>query len=69
MLVFLSTCDGVEFHHQLLQDAYEAATGGSLLSCPLFMLHGNLSQVRAESRVLAISLAAATTRRHTFDAI
>lgn len=55
MLVFLSTCDGVEFHHQVLQDAYEAATGGSLLSCQLFMLHGNLSQARDSGLVEGIS--------------
>ena len=46
LVVFMSSCDGVEFHHQLLQGAYKHAAGRPLLTCPIWKLHGNLPQVR-----------------------
>jgi len=46
VLVFLSTCDGVEFHHRALAEAFRAAAGAPLTGCPIFKLHGNLAQVR-----------------------
>ena len=46
LVVFMSSCDGVEFHHQLLQGAYKHAAGWPLLTCPIWKLHGNLPQVR-----------------------
>lgn len=55
VLVFLSTCDGVEFHHRALADAFRAATGTSLLGCPMFKLHGNLAQVGAVARYASAS--------------
>jgi len=45
IVVFMSSCDGVEFHHQLFQDAYKFAAGKPLVDCPIFKLHGNLFQV------------------------
>ncbi len=44
--MFLSTCDGVEFHHRALAEAFRAAAGAPLTGCPIFKLHGNLAQVR-----------------------
>ena len=56
VLVFLSTCDGVEFHHRALNDAFRAATGAPLLGCPIFKLHGNLAQARALGTPASIGL-------------
>jgi ATP-dependent RNA helicase DDX31/DBP7 len=45
VVVFLSTCAGVEFHHALLASAAVRQLGVRLPG-KLFKLHGNLSQVR-----------------------
>ena len=52
--MFLSTCDGVEFHHRALAEAFTAATGALLTSCPIFKLHGNLAQVRGNSMLMVL---------------
>ena len=44
VVVFLSTCAGVEFHHALLSQAAPTATGARVPG-RLFKLHGNLPQV------------------------
>lgn len=44
LVVFLSTCAGVDFHHTLLSSAAPQQLG-IRLPCKLFKLHGNLSQV------------------------
>ncbi|KAG2442452.1 hypothetical protein HXX76_002538 [Chlamydomonas incerta] len=46
IVVFVSSCDGVEFHHHLLADMWEAVAGGPLLprTCRLFKLHGDMPQ-------------------------
>ena len=44
VVVFLSTCAGVEFHHALLASAAMRQLGVHLPG-KLFKLHGNLSQV------------------------
>jgi ATP-dependent RNA helicase DDX31/DBP7 len=44
-VVFMSSCDGVEFAHTLLAEAVEVLEGAPLLPCPIFKLHGNLPQV------------------------
>ena len=44
LVVFLSTCAGVEFHHALLASAAVRQLGVRLPG-KLFKLHGNLSQV------------------------
>ena len=44
-VVFMSSCDGVEFAHTLLGEAVEVMEGAPLLPCPLLKLHGNLPQV------------------------
>lgn len=46
LVVFLSTCAGVEFHHALLASAAVRQLGVRLPG-KLFKLHGNLSQVCA----------------------
>ena len=50
IVVFMSSCDAVEFHHQLLRDAlpglgFDEDDEAPLLSCPIWKLHGNLAQV------------------------
>ncbi|KAK9817068.1 hypothetical protein WJX72_009018 [[Myrmecia] bisecta] len=44
LVVFMSSCDGVEFHHRLFTQLYHEATGLPLVTCPIFKLHGNLEQ-------------------------
>ena len=46
-VVFMSSCDSVEFHYILLStQADELVEDGQLLlACPVFMLHGNMPQV------------------------
>ena len=44
-VVFMSSCDGVEFAHTLLNEAVEVIEGAPLLPCRLLKLHGNLPQV------------------------
>lgn len=49
VVVFMSSCDAVEFAHQLLgQDGPLGGAGADvpLLDCPLWKLHGNMVQVR-----------------------
>lgn len=46
VVVFLSTCAGVDFHHALLSGPLCAAAGGRLPT-RLFKLHGQLVQVTA----------------------
>ena len=45
VVVFMSSCDAVEFVHALLAEAVEAMEGAPLLPCPILKLHGNLPQV------------------------
>jgi ATP-dependent RNA helicase DDX31/DBP7 len=47
VVVFMSSCDGVEFHHLLLGPYFEQASGEKLLQCPLLKLHGDMLQVCA----------------------
>ena len=35
------TCDCVEFHHHLLQDAFKLISKQSLVPCPIWKLHGD----------------------------
>ena len=46
-VVFMSSCDSVEFHYMLLTTLADALVedGQLLLACPVFMLHGNMPQV------------------------
>ena len=44
-VVFLSSRAGVDFHHAVLGRVYEGMMDEPLLPCPLFRLHGSLSQV------------------------
>ena len=46
-VVFMSSCDSVEFHYLLLTTLAEELVedGQPLLACPVFMLHGNMPQV------------------------
>jgi len=50
VVVFLSTCAGVDFHHALLAGVLPAAVGARPPG-KLFKLHGNLAQVRFASAV------------------
>ena len=43
-VVFLSSCAGVDFHYAMLGRVYEGMMEEPLLPCPIFRLHGNLSQ-------------------------
>lgn len=51
MVVFLSSCDGVEFHHRLLTGPALQGLGSDLddesplLDCPVWKLHGSMLQV------------------------
>jgi ATP-dependent RNA helicase DDX31/DBP7 len=45
-VVFMSSCDAVEFMHQVFTGVFEVMDGEALLPCPIFKLHGNLAQVR-----------------------
>lgn len=54
VVVFLSTCAGVEFHHALLASAAVRQLGVRLPG-KLFKLHGNLSQVFTSLRQPALS--------------
>jgi hypothetical protein len=42
MVLFLTTCDSVEFHHALISSAYHAASGLALIEHPIFKLHGDM---------------------------
>jgi ATP-dependent RNA helicase DDX31/DBP7 len=44
----MSSCDGVEFHHELLGSFWAAALGAPLLprGTPLLKLHGDLPQAQ-----------------------
>ena len=46
-VVFMSSCDSVEFHYMLLTTLADELVeeGQLLLACPVFMLHGNMPQV------------------------
>ena len=46
-VVFMSSCDSVEFHYMLLTTLAEELVedGQPLLACAVFMLHGNMPQV------------------------
>lgn len=37
----------MEFHHHLLTEGYKAQLGTRLLPCPVWKLHGNMTQVAA----------------------
>ena len=37
----------VEFHHHLLTEGYKAQLGSALLPCPIWKLHGNMTQAAA----------------------
>lgn len=49
LVVFLSTCAGVDFHHALLSSGAPKQLGVRLPG-KLFKLHGNLSQVGTSDR-------------------
>lgn len=64
-VVFFSTCDAVEFHHLLLstfslqeETGKEAGGAGTYVSCPVFKLHGNLSQKERSQTFFAFGKAA-----------
>lgn len=61
LAVFFSSCDSVEFHHAVLQDAWPTATGASLLphSAPLLKLHGNMPQPERTAALLHFTRASA----------
>ena len=44
VVVFISSCDGVELHHKLLGSFWAAACGAPLLAAPLYKLHGDMPQ-------------------------
>ena len=44
LLVFLSSCDSVDFHQHLLAHGFKAQTGQALLPCPVWKLHGSMLQ-------------------------
>ena len=46
VVLFMSSCDAVEFVHQMFSEVFELVDGEPLLSTPIFKLHGNLAQVR-----------------------
>lgn len=69
MVVFFSTCDAVEFHHLLLSTfslqessrkdgGTEVEAAATYVSCPVFKLHGNLSQKERSQTFFAFGKAA-----------
>ncbi|GAX79754.1 hypothetical protein CEUSTIGMA_g7195.t1 [Chlamydomonas eustigma] len=57
VVVFLSSCDGVELHHQLLGGFWDAACGSPLLEVPLLKLHGDMPQPQRTAAFLKFSQA------------
>ena len=45
VVVFMSSCDAVEFLHQLFTEVFEMIEGQPLVPHPIYKLHGNLIQV------------------------
>ncbi len=45
VVLFMSSCDAVEFVHQIFSEVFELLEGAPLLPVPIFKLHGNLAQV------------------------
>jgi hypothetical protein len=56
-VVFMSSCDGVEFHHLLLGACFEQAACEPLLACPLLKLHGDMLQAERTASFLQFSQA------------
>ncbi|KAF5831921.1 P-loop containing nucleoside triphosphate hydrolase protein [Dunaliella salina] len=65
-VVFLSSCDGVELHYELLVKVWEAATGAPLLSFPgssssseppVYKLHGDMPQSQRTANFLGFTQA------------
>ena len=46
VVLFMSSCDAVEFVHQMFSEVYELVDGEPLLPHSIFKLHGNLAQAR-----------------------
>lgn len=46
VVLFMSSCDAVEFVHQMFSEVFELVDGEPLLPTTIFKLHGNLAQVR-----------------------
>ncbi|BDA42696.1 DEAD-box ATP-dependent RNA helicase 17 [Coccomyxa sp. Obi] len=44
VVLFMSSCDAVEFVHQMFSEVFELLEGAPLLPVPIFKLHGNLAQ-------------------------
>jgi ATP-dependent RNA helicase DDX31/DBP7 len=59
LVVFFSTCDGVDFHHTVLGDAWTRATGAAILPkhTPLLKLHGDMPQAERTATLLAFTKA------------
>jgi len=55
MVLFLATCDGVEFHHSLL--GLLQRRGTLRLPCPVLKLHGNLTQEERRAAFAAFARA------------
>lgn len=49
VVVFMSSCDAVEYLHQLFTEVFEVMDGQPLLPVPIYKLHGNLIQVSSPS--------------------
>lgn len=64
IVVFLSSCDGVEFHHLLLGGLWKAVTGRTLLppSVPLLRLHGDMPQAQRTETFAAFAKVGRSTR-------
>lgn len=45
VVLFMSSCDAVEFVHQMFSEVFELVDGTPLLPSPIYKLHGNLAQV------------------------
>ncbi len=46
VVLFMSSCDAVQFVHQMFSEVFELVDGEPLLPTTIFKLHGNLAQVR-----------------------
>lgn len=42
LVVFVTTCDSADFHHEIMSCGFAAALGHPLIEHPVFKLHGDL---------------------------
>lgn len=56
MLVFVSNCDSVDFHHKLTESSWEACFGESESKAPrVFKLHGNMPQIERTKTLVSFT--------------